>query len=287
MPFAWTSPCGEIRPAWEGPERKPLAVLACVHGMSGSGDQFAPLAEEIPWVKTYGIELLGQGQDPDPLRRGALLDVPRQLCEIEAFLDAVRARHSGLPVFLIGESMGSLLSAAFAAHRQEHGLAGVILSVPVVALRRPVPAFATHLVRWLARVAPSLRCPPSRFVNGKSTAPPLTRDVDYQNSLSARPHHLRAYTFRFLSEIGDLIRDSHTHAARLDAPVLVLAAGQDCFVTVPQIEDWFRAIRSPDKTLKIYPEAYHLLWHDWDRPRVIEDLAAWMKSRLSSPTPSL
>ena len=281
MSFPWQTHDGEERTAHAWPSESCRAVVACVHGLSGSGEQFHPLPERLSGYSFYALDLRGQGRDPVPERRGMALDVETQLRDIASFVSALRRHHRDTPVFLMGESMGSLLSATYATrkHPAASRVDGVILSVPVVGLRREIPVVVKRALRLLARLLPRTKLPPSRFVNGKSFAPPLTRDTAYQEALREKPHHIRDYTLRFLTELGELIDGSHTVAGELDHRVLVLAAGQDCFVKPGQIETWFERIPSSDKTLRLYPEAYHLLWHDWDREAVVEDLREWLETR--------
>jgi alpha-beta hydrolase superfamily lysophospholipase len=210
------------------------------------------------------------------VRRGLALDLEWQMRDVGAFLKAVGAAHSGEPLYLMGESMGSLLSASYAA-RAGGGIEGLILSVPVVGLAREVPAPVRWVLRVLGKTFPKWRLSPSRFVNGKSIAPPITRDRVYQDSLREKPHHISNFSLGFLAELGELIDGSNEVAGRLELPVLVLAAGQDCFVRVDQVEEWFQGVASRDKTLRVYPEAYHLLWHDWDREKVVADLGGWLR----------
>jgi alpha-beta hydrolase superfamily lysophospholipase len=257
-------------------------VVACVHGLSGSGEQFEPLPERLREFSFYALDLRGQGRDPVADRRGMALDVEAQLLDIASFVAALRSHHGDTPVFLLGESMGALLSANYASRVRsgESAVDGVVMSVPVVGLRREVPRFAKRALAWLAGVFPRAKLPPSRFVNGKSFAPPLTRDTAYQEALRQKPHHIRDYSLRFLSELGELIDGSHAVAEKVEHPLLVLSAGRDCFVGPHQIERWFDRVSSPDKTLHHYPEAYHLLWHDWDREEVVADLGGWLEGRL-------
>jgi alpha-beta hydrolase superfamily lysophospholipase len=60
---------------------------------------------------------------------------------------------------------------------------------------------------------------------------------------------------------------------------LVLSAGKDCFVKPEQISSWFDRIPSADKTHRLYSDAYHLLWHDWDREMVMSDIEEWLDGR--------
>lgn len=282
MRFRWRTHDGEDREAHAWPAEEPRAVVACVHGLSGSGEQFHPLSARLTRYSFYALDLRGQGSDPVVARRGMRLDVPTQLRDIREFLAALRREHPGKPVFLMGESMGSLLSAAYAAQESIHPegeIDGVLLSVPVVGLRREVPRFLKKALAVLARHFPDARISPSRFVNGKKTAPPLTRDTAYQESLREKPHHLRGFSLGFLAELGALIDTSHEHARRLRHPAMILAAGNDCFVKPEQIRAWAGHIPSVDKTHRLYPEAYHLLWHDWDRELVVADIEAWLDGR--------
>jgi len=281
MRFPWTTEDGEEREALAWPCEHPRAILACLHGMSGAAEQFEPLTGCSKGLTIYSADLRGQGNDRNQSRRGALLYVAAQHRDIRAFLASIRTTHPGLPVFLAGESMGALLAASFAAAHPENGLNGLVLSVPVTAMRRPVPKIANHLVRFLATTFPKLRCRPSLFVNGKTLSPPLTRDTAYQDAMRSKPHYISDYTFRFLAELGELIASSQEYAERLHTPSLTLAAGQDCFVTAEQIRAWHTRIPASDKTLRVYPDAYHLLWQDWDRDQVLRDIGDWIEARLA------
>lgn len=279
MPFVWTDAAGRPGRAITWRNNTPSALVVAVHGLSGAAEQFEPVAAALPGVSVYALELAGQGWDPDPRCRGTCLDVERQLQNLDHFIAAAVTDCPGSPVFLLGESMGALLVARYAATRPDSPVRGVIHSVPVVGLRREVPGPIRTAVRWLGTLAPQLRTPPSVFVHGKTTSPPLTRNRAYQDSLHQKPHRINAFTFRFLSELGDLIASSPAVAAQIRHPTLTLAAGFDCFVRVEQIQAWHDLIPTSEKTLRVYPDAYHLLWHDWDRDRVLEDVRDWIARR--------
>lgn len=280
MPFHWTQTDGQLREAIGWDCAAPRAILACLHGMSGAAEQFAPLVAGLPEIAVIATDLRGQGNDPIIARRGIRLDIEAQESDIAAFLSAVRQCHPNLPIFLMGESMGALLTARFASRYPGAGLEGVILSVPVVALKRPVPKPVAQIVRVIGTLAPQLRCIPSVFVNGKTKSLPLTRDKAYQDAIRTKPHFIEAFTFRFLSELGDLIEASDEIASRIQTPSLTLAAGKDCFVAEEQIRAWHGRIPGNKKTLSIYPEAFHLLWHDWDRDQVLGDIREWITATI-------
>ena len=115
MTIEWKTFDGEQRIAHAWKKKGSKAAVACIHGMGGSGEEFHPLPHKIDDCSFYALELRGQGCDPVKSRRGVVLDLESQINDIGAFLKAIRMEHPAEPVFLMGESMGALLSAAYMA----------------------------------------------------------------------------------------------------------------------------------------------------------------------------
>lgn len=283
MQFAWTAPDGEVFPCerWDpaGPSR---GVLVCVHGMGGAAEEFEPLAAMAAGagISCYGLNLRGQGNDPHTGRRGHYLDVPALCGEIAAFTRETAGRHPGRPVFLCGESMGALLVGRTVASRHV-AVDGVILSAPVVTLRRPTPRPVREALRLAAKLVPSVRFNHSWLVSGKKEKLAVTRDEEHLRRLRAAPHAIRAFSFHFLDAMGDLIASSEAVARDLTSPCLVLAAGHDVYLTAEQMRTWFSGIASREKTFRLYEEAYHCLWNDWEREIVLRDIAEWLEVRVA------
>lgn len=291
MHFDWTAPDGEIFPCerWLPPSPA-RGVLICIPGMGGEARYFGPLAEAVNTldIACYAMNLRGQGLDPVPSRRGALLDLEVLAREVNAFTQQMRAAHPTAETFWIcGESMGALLVSWMLAHaRFEPMPRGAIFSVPVVELKKPTPWVVRETVRFLARVVPAFRLHPSLFVSGKSEQLPVTRDQAHLEKVRNSPTNIRVFTFRFLAAMGALMNASRALAAKIKTPSLVLAAGQDVFIRPEQVEAWFRQMAAPDKTFRLYPEAHHLLWNDWDKEAVLADILAWLKARAYPASPA-
>jgi lysophospholipase len=69
----------------------------------------------------------------------------------------------------------------------------------------------------------------------------------------------------------------------MKTPCLVLAAGQDVFLRPEQIKAWFDRLAASDKTFRLYQDAYHLLWNDWDKDLVLADILDWLNDRSVLP----
>ncbi len=283
MHFNWKAPDNVIFPCerWV-PQGKSRGTLVCVHGLSGAATDFHTLGEFIhkAGLSCFALNLRGQGSDPHRPRRGAVLDLEHISRDISAFADAMHSRQNGTPLWVCGESLGALILAwMLSGGRFQHPVCGAILSVPVVDLMKPTPWIVRQAVRALAAVVPSVRFFPSWFVSGKLEPLRVTRDEEHEQRVRNAPHYITAFTFRFLRQLGHLIDSSGEVADKMKTPCLVLAAGQDVFLRPEQIKAWFDRLAASDKTFRLYQDAYHLLWNDWDKDLVLADILDWLNDR--------
>jgi alpha-beta hydrolase superfamily lysophospholipase len=283
MTFDWLAPDGERFSCEEWPTReRTRGVVVCVHGLGGAATDFVALAAAagLRGFACLTTNLRGQGLDPVAARRGAFLDLPVLARDLAAFVTMARARFPGVPLFLCGESMGALIVSWLLTHHVIEGpVDGAIFSAPVIDLIKPTPWAVRQVVRLLAAATPNLRFYPAWFVSGKTAPLRVTRDEEHAQSVRVSPHNIRAFTFRTLNHLGNLMESRASLAAGVKVPTLVLAAGMDAYLKPEQVRAWFDLLAAKDKTYRLYPEAYHLLWNDWDRDEVLGDMLAWLDAR--------
>jgi alpha-beta hydrolase superfamily lysophospholipase len=87
-------------------------------------------------------------------------------------------------------------------------------------------------------------------------------------------------TARLGTEITETIAYVNAHAGDVRLPVLILHGGADRVNEVAGAQRFYEAIPYPDKTIKIYPGAYHRLHYDLNKGEVIEDMLSWMNQRI-------
>jgi acylglycerol lipase len=131
----------------------PRAVIVALHGMSDYSHAFARPA---PWwaargLTVYAYDQRGFGRSPnlglwpggDALRR-----------DLADFVDAVRAKYPGLPVFALGESMGGAVVLSSLSQGPAPHVDGVILVAPAVWSRADMPWLYRASLWLAAHVAP-------------------------------------------------------------------------------------------------------------------------------------
>lgn len=273
--FFWRGRDGTPFPAlaWES-EGAPRANVLCIHGLGGAAADFGPLGRHLSrnGCAVHAVNLRGQGNDPDPVRRGHFLDLQRWREDLAEFA-AGFPREA--PLVVVGESMGSLAAIDSIAHGALRPVRAV-LAAPVPELRAPVPRWTVALLRGGARVFPRLRFGPMRFVHGKTSIPRLTADDDYMEYLQNIPHRVGGYTLEFLARFGVLMSSAEELAGRVRTPTLMLSAGRDVFVHAEQSRAFFEKLGASEKEHAFYPESHHLLWHDVNRDEVLDRITRWV-----------
>lgn len=128
----------------------PEAICLFVHGLGGSSFNFEALAPLLTsQFRCLALDLVGFGRtEAGP--RGA--SVPDNTELLAAFID--RVVPAAMPLLLVGNSMGGLLAARYAAAHPGRP-AGLVLLDPAVPPRRPVPgpgvlaAIGIYGIPWL------------------------------------------------------------------------------------------------------------------------------------------
>jgi len=145
----------------------PRAILVALHGMSDYSEAFempAPYWAE-QGITTYAYDQRGFGAAPRPgiwAGQKALDD------DLKDCVEAVRARHPGLPIFVLGESMGGAVVLTAMASKDPPDVDGAILVAPAVWSREDMPLsyrvllwFTAHTMPWLELSGKGLHIWPS------------------------------------------------------------------------------------------------------------------------------
>lgn len=254
------------------PQDPPRAVVVLVHGFCEHAGRYAGLAARMnqSGIAVTAGDLRGHGRSPGPriwVRRfDEYVD--------DAAEDLVRAgtRFPGLPVFLMGFSMGGLIALRIALYRGIE-VRGLVLASPAVMVGQDIAP-------WLRHVAPlaSLLVPWLRLV--RVNARYLSHDPRVVAEFDNDPlcFHGR---FPVRTGVELLVASEQVRAdlSRLSLPLLALHGTDDRLTDPEGSRLACQQAVSADKTLKLYPGLCHDLFHDPQGEPAINDLLAWLSER--------
>jgi len=271
------------------PAGTPRAVVVALHGMNDYSHAFAMPGDY--WARhgiaTYAYDQRGFGQGARP---GIWADTATLAADLDAAVGAVAARHPGIPLYLLGESMGGAVVVTALA-RQGAALAervrGAILSAPALWGRQTMNPFYRFTLWAAYHTMPGLEVEPPR---GLKIQP--SDNIDMLRALGQDPLVLKRTRIDAVSGLVDLMSLGYAELDRLPRalPILVMYGQHEQVLDRGAVTQAVRRLaevaQAPSETrLSVYPRGYHMLLRDRCAGIVWDDVLAWMAAP-AAPLPS-
>jgi len=177
------------------------------------------------------------------------------------------------PVFLMGHSMGGLVSVQYMINKKDDTIKGLISSSAALELDPSMSPILQMLAPILGFLLPKL---PTEKLDKTY----LTRDPkvlkDYMNDPL---NYLGGTRARTGAETLKAMKINRAYFSKVDIPLLALHGGGDELTMPGGTKKLHADASSSDKTLKIYPELYHELVHEPEKEIVMNDIANWILER--------
>ena len=249
---------------------KPTAIIVALHGMSDYSEAFDLPG---PWWAAHGISVYaydqrGVGGAPNPeLWAGA----PAMRNDLADAVAALRAKFHGVPVYVLGESMGGAIVLTALASSHPPRVDGIILVAPAVWSREDMP-LSYRVVLWIgAHILPAMHVTGEGLhiwaTDNLSVLRHLARDPLYQHS---------ARVDQVYGLVG--LMDEARHAPQLigrHPRILFLYGGNDQVIPAEPTEAVAKTLDDP-KTVIRYPDGYHMLLRDLEAEQRWNDVLAWI-----------
>ena len=217
-------------------------------------------------ISVYAFDMWGNGRSPG--KRGAT-HIGQAVTDNLAARRALRSQP--LPVFLLGHSVGGLVTAASVVNDQT-GVEGMILLAP--ALDWGLRGFTRLLAYVGGFVVPTFSVPGPAAVT-------QTRDVAAQRRLDTDPLVVhRAVTWVTVSTGVTVSRDNWARYRELRVPVFVAHGSADRGPDPSGSRRFISLVASPDATLSIVPGGLHGMLDDTSGPEVVQLILAWLEKHL-------
>ena len=270
---------------WVKDKVEPNTVVIGIHGFCGAAIDYENLGRRMlrdqPKTAVYAYEVRGQGKDPLKERRGDIDDPQKWYRDLNQFTGMVREKHPKAKIIWFGESMGALI----ASHTYRLDVAAgnpppcdaMVISSPVVKFRDDFPKWKKDLVRQVSHVTPMARLSLEALAGGQEVQ--MTHDTLHSEQSETNSWHIDKHTLRLLVTLGDLIDGMPECAKTFTVPTLVLHGGKDFFSKTEDVQAFFGNIPDKkDRTMKLYPDSYHLLMYDTKKEQVISDVERWINN---------
>ena len=259
---------------WLDTPAPPRALVHLTHGLGEHAGRYAHVARRLNALgfAVRAHDHFGHGLSSGA--RGGLPHAGRLLDDLAMVVDDGRSAYPGVPLVLLGHSMGGLVAASFVA-RGVRPTDALVLSSP--ALSPALSGAQKGLIAVLSRIAPNLRVGNGLDANDLShdpaVAPAYKDDPLNHDRIGAR-------LARFLADEGARVMQA---APRWPVPTLLLYAGADRLVRPEGSRD-FAAAAAPSAMVRAVPfeRHFHELFNELEAQPVFDALEAWLLQRFGN-----
>jgi acylglycerol lipase len=258
---------------------RPQAVVLALHGMNDSEDAWEIPA---PSFAAAGIAVFSPDQRGfgDTSSRGYWAGAQGLVDDARVMTGLLLRRYPGVPVYLMGESMGAAVLMVLATEPHAPHVAGYVMVAPAVWGRAEMSPFLRATL-WLAsHTVPGMTLENRGYVKitASDNHAALVR-------LSEDPRTIHKTRVDAAAGLVNLMDVALASAAEFRGRALFLYGGKDDLIPKQATSATWRALPKGDVTLAYYKDHYHLLLRDLERAPVIDDVAAWMTNP-AAPLPS-
>lgn len=257
---------------WPVAEGVPLrGVVLLVHGLGEHAGRYEHVARELNnWgFAVRGYDQFGHGESGGP--RGGLPTPGRLVDDLAEMVQSARTRTpDGVPLIVLGHSMGGLVAAQYAAAHPA-SIDALVLSSPALGTR--ASALQKLLLRTLPRLAPDLR-----VGNGLQTRW-LSHDPEVERAYRADPLVHDRISARLAGVITGGGRQVLAQAPRWKVPTLLIYAGRDRLVDPAGSRAFAAAAPARLVTSCCFEELYHEIFNEQDAQPVFDCLRRWLDQR--------
>ncbi|MFC8802404.1 alpha/beta hydrolase [Streptomyces anthocyanicus] len=249
----------------EWPAVRPRYVALLVHGYGEHTGRY----EEVAGVLTghgaavYAPDHTGHGRSDG--ERVVVEDFEDVVTDVHAVADLARAGHPGLPVVMVGHSMGGLIASRY-AQRHAGELTALVLSGPVIG--------DWELPRRLLALeeVPDTPISPASLSRDPAVGAAYAADPLVWHGPMKRPT-LRAFvrTLETVAEGGDVG----------PLPLLWVHGDDDRLVPLPGSRVGVEPLSGGDLTVRIYPGARHEVFNETNRAEVFADVTRFLDGVLA------
>ncbi len=255
------------------PEGEPKAILLVVHGLAEHSGRYMNVVNFLvpSGYAVYGIDHIGHGKS-----HGKRVYVKRfqdYTKPLKNYFNMIREWQPEKPIFLIGHSMGGLISAAYLLEHQDE-LSGAVLSGPGI----KVPDNISQAIIFVGKML-SIITPKAGLI--QMDAEGVSRDPAVVDAYVNDP---LVYTGKITARLGaELLKAMQyvtDQAPKIRLPIMIVQGSDDKLVDPSGAQLLYDLVSSKDKMIKIYNGFYHEVFNEPEHEQVLNDVKTWIEAHL-------
>lgn len=246
------------------------------HGMLEYGGRYLDWGQKAAEGGYSFLAVDHRGHGASDGRRIWMNSVDDYVNDFQLLAQALIDSADGLPVFIVGMSMGGGIALRTAVRLQDRPktAAGVILVSPALRPHRKIaPKFLLAFAPLLDRLFPKWR-----ILHGTTAG--LCHDKKVIEDFKKDPLvHSGCFSIHYGYANYLAAAQNLRLCEKLTLPILIVQGTGDTITDPSGPKEFIDRSISADKTLKLYPDLYHDILHEPSSGQVTGDILDWMNRR--------
>ncbi|MBT3238647.1 MAG: alpha/beta hydrolase [Rhodospirillaceae bacterium] len=258
------------------------AVLIALHGFNDYSNFFAAPGAYFAdrGIAAYAYDQRGFGDAPN---RGIWSGVQAMTDDLKTISHLIAERHPGVPLFLIGESMGGAVIITATTDNDAIAANGIILAAPAVWGRDVMPWYQTAGLWLSAHVMPGVK------VTGRGLKIKPSDNIEMLRALGRDPLVIKATRIDAIYGLTNLMDAALDGAAHINGPTLILFGEKDDIIPKDASDEMRTRLSqnaNDNRRIITYQNGYHMLLRDLQAETVWRDIVLWIDGRIDKPLAS-
>ena len=251
---------------------KPKAVVLALHGLNDYGTFIEEPARyfRARGILVYSYDQRGFGVAPN---RGRWPGKDAFARDLSAAARLLKARHQDVPLYLIGVSMGAAVILTAMTRDNPPPASGVILVAPAVWGRETQPFYQRWILALAARVTPGMT------LSGQGLNIKPSDNIPMLRALSRDPLVIKETRVDTLWGLVNLMDAALAASQTFTSKALILYGDKDEIIRQQPTDLMLSQLPQEAKhrrTLKRYPNGYHMLLRGLNAELVWQDIVRWI-----------
>jgi alpha-beta hydrolase superfamily lysophospholipase len=253
------------------------AVLLALHGLNDYSYAFDGLGQ---YLARRGITVIAYDQRGFGNTTGFGLwhGSERLSADLATVTALLRERYDGIPLYLLGESMGGAVALTSLASTALD-VDGTVLVAPAVWTRRSMPLYQRTSL-WIAA-----HTFPGKQLTGELLDLQPSDNIEMLRALKHDDLVIKATRVDVLYGISNLMDRAMLESSTVPGDILFLYGEKDDIIPATPTCELFERLSSTMSTRLTsitYEQGYHMLTRDLQAERVLEDIAEWIADHETS-----
>src|SRR5213082_1177977 len=256
------------------PDKRPNKALLLFHRGHEHSGRWQETVDSLGLndVAIFAWDARGHGRSPG--ERGAANSLHDVIKDVDVFV-----RHIAQGYRIPLENMIVLA----------HSLAAVTVTAWVHDYAPPIRAMilataAFHVKLYIPFAIPALRIVRPRFAKSYVKSKMLTHDREQAARYDSDPLIFRQIAVNVLLDLHDTAKRLLADAGAIQTPTLMICAGKDWVVSRKAQQKFFDRLSSTHKRFESFPDAYHAIFHETNRHKIIGIARDFVRECFAKPS---